>query len=238
MDQKYPLLTNFITKFLYGSVKTAWSTAYKLIYQVVQLYDLARAKHKSSVKQGLLRGLVLLVSRGLERLLDLGLVRELVLLVSRGLERLLDLGLVRELVLLVSRGLERLLDLGLVRDLVLLVSRGLERLLDLGLVRELVLLVSRGARSVVGSGIGARASVAGVQGARAVGRGLYIAGGVFGIALIHVDVYTLVNSAIETADGTMPDLSKDIYALADELMKQCLNDAEINQMIEDTIRCL
>ncbi|KAH3860561.1 hypothetical protein DPMN_023464 [Dreissena polymorpha] len=28
MDQKYPLLTNFITKFLYGSVKTAWSTAY------------------------------------------------------------------------------------------------------------------------------------------------------------------------------------------------------------------
>ncbi|KAH3860777.1 hypothetical protein DPMN_023701 [Dreissena polymorpha] len=67
-------------------------------------------------------------------------------------------------------------------------------------------------------------------------RGLHIAGGVVGIALIPLDIGFLVHSAHAVATDKMPDTSKEISAKADKLLEMCPSKSSIDEMIEDTIR--
>lgn len=69
------------------------------------------------------------------------------------------------------------------------------------------------------------------------GRGLHIAGGVFGILLLPVDIYTLVDSSIDVHRSSPHKVSENIRGLAEQIKKECPSKKEIDYMIAKTICC-
>lgn len=65
-----------------------------------------------------------------------------------------------------------------------------------------------------------------------VGRGIHIAGGVAGVLLMPLDIYTLVDSAIDLHKENPHEISKKIREVADGMIQKCPCENEIHNMIE------
>ncbi|XP_063404599.1 uncharacterized protein LOC134688062 [Mytilus trossulus] len=65
-------------------------------------------------------------------------------------------------------------------------------------------------------------------------RGLHIAGGIVGILLIPLDVYTLVDSAIDVHKKNSHKISSAIREFAKKIQEECPNKTEIETMIRET----
>lgn len=66
-------------------------------------------------------------------------------------------------------------------------------------------------------------------------RGLHIAGGIVGILLIPLDIFTLVDSAIDVHKKNQHKISSSIRSIAKKIKEECPTKAEIETMIAETI---
>lgn len=65
-------------------------------------------------------------------------------------------------------------------------------------------------------------------------RGLHIAGGIVGILLISLDLFTMVDSAIDVHKKNPHKISSAIREFAKMIEEECPSKTEIEKMIEDT----
>lgn len=77
-------------------------------------------------------------------------------------------------------------------------------------------------------------ATAGLRGASVAGRAFTLIGGGIGLILMPIDIYVLVDSAIDVHKNNPHNVSMQIRNIADKIKKECPSDQEIDNMIEAT----
>ena len=67
------------------------------------------------------------------------------------------------------------------------------------------------------------------------GRALHTVGGVFGILLLPIDIYTLVNSSIDVHKTNLHATSTKIREMAANIKAECPTKENIDRMVEETV---